>query len=95
MALRDRQVSLWQIPARSPDLNPIERYWAWLRRTLRKQDLKDMTRKRPVPGRMMYGVRVRRVVASRASQLHASKCVRGLAKVCREVLARKGHCTSG
>ena len=31
-AYADKGIVLWQIPARSPDLNPIEKIWRWLRR---------------------------------------------------------------
>ena len=34
-------ISLWRIPPHSPDLNPIEKFWSWLRRELRKRDLDD------------------------------------------------------
>ena len=30
--LREYDISLWHVPARSPDLNPVEKFWAWLRR---------------------------------------------------------------
>ena len=32
-AHRDNRIKLWHIPPRSPDLNPIEKFWAWLRRS--------------------------------------------------------------
>ena len=35
-------VELWHIPQRSPDLNPVERFWGWLRKRLRAMDLADL-----------------------------------------------------
>ena len=52
------RVSLWKIPPRSPDLNPVEKFWAWLRKGLRKRDLKDAVAKRPVLGKTAYKARV-------------------------------------
>ena len=46
-AYATRNIDLWAVPARSPDLNPIEMYWAWVRRKLRVMDLVDMEQKRP------------------------------------------------
>ena len=46
LAARQRQdeyrkvnVRLWRIPPKSPDLNPIERFWGYLKKRLRKMDL--------------------------------------------------------
>jgi hypothetical protein len=33
-AHRRAGIRLWHIPARSPDLNPIEKFWSWLRYAL-------------------------------------------------------------
>ena len=67
-AYRDAGVKLWQIPPRSPDLNPVERFWSWLRRKLRFMDLKDAVAKRPVLGKMAYKSRVRSVRSSQQAQ---------------------------
>ena len=45
-AVAEQGVSLWHIPPRSPDLNPVEKFWAWLRRELRRLDLKDRSKKK-------------------------------------------------
>ena len=78
------------MPPRSPDLNPIERYWAWLRRKLRVVDLQDLHQKRPRLGKTAYKARVRAVCKSAKSQRVAAACFRGLRKVCREVVRKKG-----
>ena len=94
-AYRDAGVTLWQIPPRSPDLNPVERFWSWLRRKLRAMDLKDAVAKRPVLGKMAYKTRVRSVCSSQQAQRVAMACARGLKKVCKEVVRNKGAATRG
>lgn len=42
---RKDKVRLWQIPPKSPDLNPIERFWSYLRRRLRRLDLADASKR--------------------------------------------------
>ena len=94
-AYRDAGVALWQIPPRSPDLNPVEKLWSWLRRKLRAMDLKDAVAKRPVLGKMAYTSRVRSVAYSQQAQRVAKACTLGLKKVCREVIRKKGAATTG
>ena len=88
-------VSLWHIPAKSPDLNPVEVVWSHLRKKLRAMDLADAMAKRPVLGKMAYKARVRRVVMTQKFQKTAGNCAKRLKKVCREVVAKKGAATSG
>ena len=83
-------VSLWRVPPKSPDLNPVEKYWSWLRRRLRFLDLKDVAAGRPVPGKTAYIRRVRAVCRSRQSQKVARACALGLRRVCQEVIRKKG-----
>ena len=45
-AYRACGVSLWKLPAKSPDLNSVEKYWSWLRRRMRAMDLADLSAKR-------------------------------------------------
>ena len=80
---------------RSPDLNPIEKYWAWLRKDLRRRDLADLVLKRPVLNKASYTKRVQAVLRSRASQLVAKRCALGLRAVCKEVILKKGAATKG
>ena len=94
-AYRDAGVNLWQIPPRSPDLNPVEKFWSWLRRKLRALDLKDAVDKRPVLGKMAYKRRVRSVCSSQQAQRVAKACARGFRKVCQEVVRNKGAATRG
>ena len=73
-----------------PDLNPVEKFWAWLRRQLRQKDLADFRAGRPPLSRTALQARVRAVCRSQKATVCAQNCVRGLAKVCREVLKKKG-----
>ena len=86
-------VTMWHIPARSPDLNPVERFWAFLRKHLRAMDLKDAIAKRPVLGKTAYRERVRRVMKSKKAKDIAMKNMTSLRKTCREVLKLKGAAT--
>ena len=78
-------MTLWRVPPRSPDINPVEKYWSWLRRKLFSLDLKDMIAGRLVIGKTVYIRRVRAVCRSRQSQRVAGACARGMRKVCEEV----------
>jgi len=88
-------VKLLKIPAKSPDLNPVERFWAWLRKKLRAMDLADATKKRPVLTKAKYTARVKRLLKTKKAQQVAGACARGLRKVCREVVRNHGAATHG
>ena len=78
------------IPARSPDLTPVEQVWAHLRMKLRAMDLADAVAKKPVLGKTAYMMRVRQVVKSQRFQSMAGNVARGLRKTCREVVRKRG-----
>ena len=78
------------IPPRSPDLNPVERFWGWLKFTLRRMDLKDAMAKKAALGKMAYKERVRAVCRSKKAQTVASNHARSLRKVCSAVVKKKG-----
>lgn len=94
-AHRAAGITLWRIPSKSPDLNPIERVWSHLRKKLRAMDLADAVAKRPVLGKTAYVARVKRLVKTKWFQKTSANCALGLKKVCREVVAKKGHASSG
>ena len=83
-------VILWSVPPRSPDLNPIEKFWAWLRNRLRQRDLEDLRAGRPALGKTAFKARARAVCRSQHAQHVAAACALGLRKVCLEVVAKKG-----
>ena len=88
-------VKLWRVPPRSPDLNPVEKFWAWLRRQLRAMDLRDAVAKRPVLAKATYRERVRRICASQKAQQVARNITLGLRKTCKEVKQKKGAANRG
>ncbi len=83
-------VRLWRIPPRSPDLNPSERMWAWLRKKLRTMDLADVSAGRPPVGKPALKARVRALMRTAAAKAAAGKYARGLRKVCADVVRRRG-----
>ena len=89
------KVKLWKIPKLSPDCNPVEKFWGWVRARLRAMDLRDACAKRPCLGKMAYRRHVRRLCSSKRAQTVAANCARGLKKVCKEILLKKGAATRG
>ena len=83
-------MELLSIPPRSPDLNPIERYWGWLRRQLRLKDLEDLRKKRRPLGKTAYKARVRAFLKTAKAQSVAKAMWRKMKKVAAEVAAKKG-----
>ena len=91
-AYRRAKVTLWKLPPRSPDLNPVEKHWGWLRKTLLKKDLEDLRLgKRPLD-RVAYIARIRGINKSARAQMVAGNLTNGLMNVCHKVqLASGGH----
>ncbi|CAE8595265.1 unnamed protein product, partial [Polarella glacialis] len=83
-------ISLWSVPPRSPDLNPVEKFWAWLRRTLRQKDWADLRAGRKALDKKAYQAKVRSTCRTKRAQAVAASCAGGLRKVCKEVVAKKG-----
>ena len=83
-----------RIPAKSPDLNPVERFWSWARRALTQMDLNDLVKGRPVPGRAAYKERVRRLLKSPKAQTVAKNIYFSLRKTARAVKQRGGKASS-
>ena len=59
------------IASKSPDLNPVEKFWGWARKRLHKMDLVDISAGRVVPGQTAYKERIRRLLASPIAQQKA------------------------
>lgn len=89
-AYRNADVKLWQIPPKSPDLNPVEMFWGWLRRRLRTMDLKDLRAKRAPLGKAAYQRRVMQICNTKKAQSVAASYARRLKKVAQEIVEKKG-----
>ena len=83
-------VKLWRIPSKSPDLNPIELFWGWLRKKLKAMDLADALKKRKVLSKVAYTRRVKRVLQTKKAQQVAANCAKSLKNTCKLVLRKKG-----
>ena len=86
-------VHLWHIPPRSPDLNPVERFWSWVRRRLRAMDLADMKAKRSPVQKTALKARVRALLRTVKARTVAKNIFQSLHKTCREVVKKKGAAT--
>ena len=84
------RVSLWSVPPKSPDLNPVQKRWAWVRKELRMKDLVDLKARRRVPSKQAYKARIVSLLQSRRAQEVASKSARGYRKVCKDVAKARG-----
>ena len=89
------RLKMWHVPSRSPDLNPVERVWAWLRKHLRAMDLKDAVAKKPVLTKAAYKERIRRVCMSRKCQAVAGNCAKSFRRTCRRVVDAGGAAVKG
>ena len=96
-AHKKAKVTLWRVPPRSPDLNPVEKYWPWLKKKLRKMDLEDCVKGKPVLTKRACIARVRRVVESKQSHKVARNYALGLRNVCKQVSSKdvNGGATRG
>ncbi len=94
-AHRAENVKMFHIPPRSPDLNPIEKFWSWMRRQLRKKDLADLVAGRAPLGKMAYRKRIVNTCRSQKAKRAAANISNGLRKVCKEVVAKKGARSRG
>ena len=90
-ALKKVRVTLWYVPPRSPDLNPVEKYWSWVCRQMRAMDLADLSAKRPAAGRAEYKRRFSRLVKSAKGKRVAGNVFCSLLKTCRKVVANGGR----
>ena len=89
-AYRSKKIILWSCPPKSPDLNPVEMFWGWLRKKLRRMDLADLRKKRKPLSKFAYQSRVKSVMNSVAAQTVAVNYAKRLRKTCKEVVKRKG-----
>jgi hypothetical protein len=85
-ALSRKGIKLWHNPPRSPDLNPVELFWSWLRRELRRRDLEDLNCHRAPPNKVAYRARVRAVLRSQKAKVVASPITNSFRNTCRRVV---------
>ena len=83
-------VQLWHVPPRSPDLNPVERFRAFLRKRLRAMDMKDLKDKKPPVGKAELKRRVRMVVQTKTAKETSKRMLRSLLKTAQIVIKKKG-----
>ena len=93
-AHRRANIQLIKIPAKSPDLNPVELFWAWLRKQMRAMDLNDLAKKRQAVGKTAYKARLLRVIKTPKAQQVAANTMKHFMKVCKAVSKAKGAATS-
>ena len=89
-AYRAKGIALWSVPPKSPDLNPVEMFWGWLRKKLRSMDLEDLRNKRRPLGKTAYTARVKGVLKSAKAQTVAKNVTGSFRKSCKQVVDRNG-----
>ena len=87
---KKRRIQLLPIPAKSPDLNPIESFWGWLRGELRRRDLEDLRLKKPGLTKTQYRNRIKEILRTVKAQNVAKAKFQNFKKVCKEVVNKKG-----
>ena len=90
-----KNITLWHVPPRSPDLNPVEQFWSKLRLWLRHLDLADLKAGRPPVQRADMKIRVRRLLCSAKARNVAKKIFGGFRRKCEQVVKTKGNAIRG
>ena len=78
------------VPPRSPDLNPVELFWSWLKRDLAKRDLQDLLARRAVLSKEDYRRRIQGILRGRRAQQVAAACTKSFRKACTLVVKNSG-----
>jgi hypothetical protein len=94
-AYRRYGISLLKLPARSPDLNPVEKMWGWVRKQLRDRDMRDMIAGVPVLPKTMYRARIKMLLQSQQAQNVAKNLATNFRTVCKRVVKAKGAAVKG
>ena len=89
-AYRRAKIRLWHVPPKSPDLNPVEKYWGWLRKELRRMDLAALRAGQRALDKQAYIRRVRALCATQRAQRVAKAYARSFRSVCQEVVHKNG-----
>ena len=89
-ALSCKGIKLWHNPPRSLDPNPVELFWAWLRRELGRRDLEDLKNKRVPLSKADYRARIRAVLRSTRANTVAANITKSFRKTCHRVVDVSG-----
>ena len=89
-ACADCNVALWQLPPKSPDINPVGRFGGWLRKRLLLKDPGDLQARRPVLSLTAYKARVRGIMRTKMASTRAAKFAGDFRRVCTAVFSKKG-----
>ena len=73
----------------------VEKYWSWVRWSLRQKDMADLVAKRPPITKFAFKRRVQNLFRSRRSQQVAAACAGSLRKTALEVIRVKGAAAKG
>jgi hypothetical protein len=76
-------------------MNPIEKFWGWIRRERRRRDLKDLNMKKAALTKPQYRARVRAVLRTRKAQTFAKNIAKSLKKACADIVLKKGAASRG
>ena len=82
-----KKINLWTVPPKSPDLNPIEMFWGWIRKKLRKIDLGDFRNKCTPLNKAAYITRVKGVMRSHKAQTVPGAAPQGSARRASKLLS--------
>ena len=85
-ALSRKGIKLWHNPPRPPDLKPVERFWSWLRRDLRRRGLGDLNRRREPPNEVAYRALIHAVLRSEKAKVVAASITKSFRKICQRVV---------
>ena len=88
--MRKLHIEMQHVPPRSPDLNPVEKFWGWLRKALRRRDLKDLKEGKPVLSKAAHRVRIRDICRTRRAQRVAQGYWKGFRSACKRVIKNGG-----
>ena len=71
-------------------MNPVEKFWSWLRRELRRRDLEDYKNKRQPLTKAQYVNRVKQVLQTQRVQEKAANIAAGFRKICKQISDKSG-----
>ena len=80
----------WDVPAKSPDLDPVETFWPWLRKKINSSDHEGLRKKRRRSRRTARAARAKKVLRSVKAQTAAKNVAGRFRAPCKEVVDRDG-----